>query len=354
MNIGILTFHWATNYGAILQCYALQNYLISIGHNVKIINYKPSQFDKSTFKFIRNRDFLNLKEYINTSRKERALQSFRNQHLNLTARINTYSSLPNIASQFDLIISGSDQVANPTFLMAGEGYGVITPTYFIGFPFEGKSIGYALSFGCIKYPEEAKKIASKYIKKFNRISVRESSGINIIKSMGRNDAELVPDPTLLMPTDFYNNLADKAKHHIQKEFIYCFFIRHISERKFIINKILKRNNILWNNEEGDYTMQGWLSKIKHSQFVITDSFHCVVMCLKLHTPFIVITEEQGNIGMNDRLYTLLNKLDLCKQIYFKDDIFNYTLKWTYDWNTIDLKLNNFSEIGKFFLNKVHL
>lgn len=45
MKIGILTFHWATNYGAVLQCYALQEYLREQGHDVEIINYKPWHFD---------------------------------------------------------------------------------------------------------------------------------------------------------------------------------------------------------------------------------------------------------------------------------------------------------------------
>ena len=106
MNIGILTFHWATNYGAIMQCYALQSYLTSVGHNVKIINYKPRQYDNSFCNFLRHRKFLNLGEYIDAQKKENALIPFRRNHLNLTDRLYTYSSISEIASQFDLIISG--------------------------------------------------------------------------------------------------------------------------------------------------------------------------------------------------------------------------------------------------------
>lgn len=47
MKIGIITFHWATNYGAVIQAYALQEAVASLGHDVKIINYKPSQYDDS-------------------------------------------------------------------------------------------------------------------------------------------------------------------------------------------------------------------------------------------------------------------------------------------------------------------
>lgn len=71
MKIGILTFHWATNYGAVLQCYALQSYLESMGHDVKVINYKPRQYDDNLYTFLRFRKFLNIKDYLN-NRKRRS------------------------------------------------------------------------------------------------------------------------------------------------------------------------------------------------------------------------------------------------------------------------------------------
>lgn len=349
-KIGIITFHWATNYGAVLQCYALQNYLTSMGHSVKVINYKPYQFDESFFKFLRDREFLHLRDYIDTRRKEKALKLFRHNYLKQTNRVNACSSISEIAFQFDIIISGSDQVMNPSFLMSGEGNGIVSPAYFLGFPFDGKRIGYALSFGCVGYPEEARRVASKYIGAFDSIGVRELSGIDIVKSMGRDDAEVVPDPTLLMLPEFYHTLADQTPLCIKKTYVYCFFIRHISDSKYVINKVLEKYEILWNNDDGDYSMQGWLYKIKHAEFVVTDSFHCVVMCLKLHIPFVVITKLQGNVGMNDRLYTLLNKLGLCRQICFIDDFFSYSIQWNYDWERIDFSLFCFGETGKTFLN----
>ena len=89
MNIGILTFHWATNYGAVLQCYALQNYLISIGHSVKVINYKPHQYDESLYKFLRYRKFFHLSEYINARKKEKALRKFRSDQDRKSTRLNS-------------------------------------------------------------------------------------------------------------------------------------------------------------------------------------------------------------------------------------------------------------------------
>lgn len=242
MNIGILTFHWATNYGAVLQTYALQSYLTSIGHKVKIINYKPQNFDKSLFKFLCYREFIHIRNYIKTQKTENALNIFRDNYLNLTKRINSCSSISEIASQFDMIISGSDQVTNPAFLMNGEGNGRITPTYFLGFSYKGRRVGYALSFGCTDYPEVARRVASNYINVFTHISVRETSGINIVKSIGRDDVVVVPDPTILINPEFYHILADQSSLSFKRPYIYCFFLRHIADKKKIIKKCMI---ILW-------------------------------------------------------------------------------------------------------------
>ena len=354
MNIGILTFHWATNYGAVLQCYALQSYLTSIGHNVKVINYKPRQYDESLYKFLRYRKFLRFEEYRDSRNKEKSLIPFRDSHLNQTDRAYTCASVSGMVSQFDVIISGSDQVTNPSFLMSGEGKSIVSPTYFLGFPFEGKRIGYALSFGCVTYPDEARKVASKYIGAFDRISVREASGIDIVKSMGRDDAEVVPDPTLLMEPQFYHSLAGECKPHKQEPYIYSFFIRYIADRKNVINKVLEGKRVLWNNEDDDYTVQGWLSKIKHSEFVVTDSFHCVVMCLKLCKPFVVVTEKEGNIDMNDRFYTLLGGMGFEERIVCKTECESipYLMNDSIVWGQVDEELSKLQREGRSYLNNI--
>lgn len=352
MKIGILTFHWATNYGAVLQCCALQKYLETLGNEVQVINYKPKQYDDNINTFLKFRKFKNIKKYFKEKKKETALAKFRRKYICQTKRFYSYMDLYPFVSQFDAIISGSDQVANPSFLLSGEGEGILSPTYFLGFPFEGLRIGYALSFGCVSYPNKACNIAANYIKKINAITVREKTGVDIVKSMGRTDIKVVPDPTILMPLEFYQDLANKSKKKYAI-YMYGFFIRHINDRMRAINNTLKRNNILWNNDDNDYSMEGWLGNIKHAKFVITDSFHCVVMCLKFHVPFAVITEIEGNVGMNDRLYTLLEKCDLIKCILHKSQIGNIEKVFAMDvkWKDVDSALLEYSEEGKSFLEK---
>lgn len=355
MKIGILTFHWATNYGAVLQCYALQTYLESLGHTVKVINYKPLQYEETIYKFFRYRKFLRIRVFISTLRKERELSLFRRRNLNMTELVRTCSCVGKLASQFDLIISGSDQVANPFFLKNGEGKNLITPTYFLGFPFNGKRIGYAMSFGCTNYPEDAKMIAAPFIKGFDAISVREKTGIDIIRSMGRNDAIFAPDPTFLMDSGFYHTLADSSKATLQLPFVYSFFIRNVGDMKSSLKKIdFGERCVIWNNEDGDYSMQGWLSKIKQADFVITDSFHCVVMCLMFHRQFLIVTEKDGNVGMNDRVYTLLSPLDLDDRILCRTNLNSSSLSVINEvnWVSIDNQLSHFSQIGKEYLKTI--
>ena len=99
------------------------------------------------------------------------------------------------------------------------------------------------------------------------------------------------------------------------------------------------------------SLQEWLSKIKHSEFIITDSFHCMVMCLKLHTPFVVITEQEGNVGMNDRLYTLLGEIGMKKCVVHKNnlDAIYPLMNETYNWKDVDFAMNKLQNYGYEFI-----
>lgn len=354
MIIGILTFHWATNYGAVLQCYALQSYLESLGHEVWVINYKPKHFDESLWKFFRYRKFLKMRDYVDNLKREKSIRLFRSKNFHLTQRIYCCSDISSIASYFDAIITGSDQVLNSWFLNHGDALKTVTPSYFLGFDYKGKRIGYAVSFGVTSYPKMDTNIVRPFMAMFDKISVRECSGVEIVRSMGRDDAVVVPDPTLLMNSLFYHSLADECTSYSSNPYFYCFFIRHITERKRVLNILLNDRTIIWNNDDRNYSLQGWLNKIKYSNCVVTDSFHCMVMCLKLHKPFIVVTELDGNVGMNDRIYTLLGKLGLEECIIYKGRMngIRNLISIKYDWDDIDCQLRKFAEIGTQYLKTI--
>ena len=369
-KVGILTFHWATNYGAVLQCYALQQTLQRLGCDAEVIDYKPRKFDDSLRQFFKKHEYRNLPDYLLRRKKERAIGEFRRNNLNLTPRVYTCAKIAKVARRYDILIAGSDQVMNPSFLMRGEGRKRISPTYFLGFPYEGRRVGYAVSFGCVSYPQAEKEVAARYIGAFDAVSVRENTGVDIVASMGRSDAVVMPDPTVLLPADYYEALAKEwsEKKGAKESYLYGFFIRNVAERQEAIGGVVKER-ILWNGDRGDCSMQEWLGRIWGAKCVLTDSFHCMMMCLKLHKPFVVVTEQKGNEGMNDRFYSLLGRLGLTHRILHKDDIHTLndllpTQQASMEiatqtsmfaspiaWKSIDEALSSYAQEGLNFLKK---
>jgi len=349
MKIGILTFHWATNYGAVLQSYALQTYLESQGHDVEIINYKPRRYDNMLWPYIRSRKFLHLKDYLNQRRQETALEIFRKEYLKVTKRYYCESDLLTDCSSYDAIISGSDQVLNPSFLLHGESGQ--SSVYFIGFPYSGKRIGYAVSFGCIEYPQNALKVASKLIPAFDFISVRESSGLKIVKQMGFENPLLVPDPTILLDKNKYLKMTSSF---VKNDYTFMFFIRNKNEYTSSVKVLQPQRSFIVNNEDGTYSLESWLSKIHNANLVITDSFHCVVLSLFFNIPFIVVTKERGMEGMNDRLFTLLEKCGIPERIVAYVDIIDLpkVINRSIDWERVNNSLINYRDEGILFLKSI--
>ena len=341
MKIGILTFHWATNYGAVLQCYALQTYLEAIGHEVYVIDYKPRLYDYTLWNYIRFRHFLHHYRYINSKKKEKVLQGFRDKNLNLTSRIYKKIDIPDALSDFDVVISGSDQILNPSFLLNGEGRRKVSTTYYLDFPFIGKKIGYAVSFGCTNYPEHASTIASRIINQFDRIGVRENSGLNILRSMKYdNEMEVVPDPTILCNRELFKDLEIQKP---QTTNYYCAYILH--------KKIeVKVPDVFYIDEENNpITMEAWLGAIRYSKGLITNSYHGMIVALLNKTPFVVLTVTTGATGMNDRLSTLLHEIGLEDRMCSENDDYMSVLSNKIDWDVVEAKIKSYSEIGREFL-----
>lgn len=107
MRIGTITFHWAKNYGAILQAYALQQYLKVKGYDNEIINYLPiNVIIRLTLSDIKN---FNMSNFI----KEIKLKFFRTKYLTFSQdTFNNSHDLKKACNNYDINICGSDQVWN--------------------------------------------------------------------------------------------------------------------------------------------------------------------------------------------------------------------------------------------------
>lgn len=346
MKIGIITFHWATNYGAIMQTFALQNYLLKMGHEVYIIDFKPKKYDFTLFNMIRSRAILNPMRYVKNWRKEKGLVGFRKNNLKCTRRYYSVDELKTDYPPFDIYISGSDQVLNPSFTRYGEDGNRPSSAYFLDFGKDSTvKLGYAISFGCTIYPEISKQLAIPLINNFDKISVRENSGVNILSDMGCFESQVVPDPTLLLKRQDYESLINDdfgKKNNI------VFYIIH--NRKKVVKELKSffKDGINITNQN---SVESWLCDIKNSKKMVTNSFHGVVFCLKFHIQFVIVLKSKKMTDGNDRFYTLLQPLGLTNLILDENEIdkINILLNYKIDWILIDEKINEISEIGKKFL-----
>jgi len=195
MQIGIITFHFGSNFGAILQAYALCNAVESLGHNVKIIDFTPERYakDASLIQTIKDR-IVNIINYRNYQIKHKRITTFREQHYKLTDhRYTTVEDINKNPPVFDAYICGSDQIWNP------ELFGVLSPHFLEFVPSaDAMKLSYAASFGGEFLDASFKDLIGQYIRRIQHISVRETTGIDIVREVAGREAIQVMDPVFLI------------------------------------------------------------------------------------------------------------------------------------------------------------
>ncbi len=342
MNIGIITFHWAANYGAVLQAYALSEYLTQSGNTAEIINYYPKRYKKNILNAFATRHISAIAKRVKEISKERKIEPFRKKYLKLTKYFKSNKELLKAKQNFDCYVCGSDQIWNESFLCFGERKK--TYSYFLNFAPDDKIIAsYAASFGTAEYKEELKPDIKKYLSRFDFISVRENTGLDILNGIGINTGCVVPDPTLLLKKSDYEKLLLKNKKG-KYDFVYM-----LHGKDSDANDLIKCENDKGINTVlcGNIGIEEWLTDIYYANHVITNSFHGTVFSIIFEKPFTAILIEGS--GMNDRIITLLGKLGLQDRIYTGDT--SITEK-TIDWENTAEKLNEYRSIGYDYINKI--
>ena len=366
MKIGVITHWWCfENYGQILQGYAFQQFLKARGHEPFIIKYFPgSAFsDKITLRRVLTR-LLSLRSFMQSlfailkrSRKKqnerkkrigplRDFDEFRKSNMSYTKGV--YRSYAELAKSneisADIYSAGSDVV---WMMLPFNDDGRVM---FLDFGNENaRRISYSASFGDASVSQEYIDFASPLVRKMDAVSVREPTGVDICKRMGRNDAVCVMDPVFLLDAEFYRqkfNIPD------QRSEVCGYFLRMkpripVSEMVDVAKELGQDapkivtvyddmglpDNLLINP-----TLPEWIRMIGSAKLFVTNSFHGASMAIILHTPFIVMLKDNGR-GMDNRLLGLLGRLNL------KDRIYNGTTNTIdcisnkmIDWSQVDAAL----------------
>lgn len=203
MKVGILTFHRASNYGAVLQAYALTEVLRNLGADAEIVNYycpevEMCHYPKNLFK----RESLPRAciHYYGKNKKFRNFESFRERHLHLSRRYDR-ADIVDASTEYDLFISGSDQVWS-------KKYSGMDTTYLLDFESDPKKkYSYAASFGFTEFPEGTQNVYADLLKEFQAVSVREQSAVDLLRSRCSLNAFLSLDPTLILVASSWKKLA---------------------------------------------------------------------------------------------------------------------------------------------------
>ena len=334
MKIGTITFHWVTNYGAVLQAYALQKFLLNSGFETEIINYVPYAVKyRRILSDVKRFDINNLiKEYkINVFRKKNMKFSRKKYYKN--------DQLKETNQVYDFFICGSDQVWNEWFILHSESS--INLSYFLNFANDNKKrISYATSFGTDKLSEKVIMMVEPELKKFHSINVRENTGKKIINDIGF-DADVVVDPTLLLERQYYEKLIDQNDNY-RKFDLFSYILHHGQEKAKNINDYIYKNYFssekLIKYDGEPISINEWVYNSKNSRLVVTNSFHGAIFAIIFHTPFIMIPVEGSK--MNDRIITLLSTLGLEKRLVenYDTSYIDTLLDEPIEWSKVDLKL----------------
>lgn len=345
MKIGIITFHRTANYGAIIQAYALQEFLKGQGHDVYIIDYVPNIIRQRIRDVFLTKDIRTIPVRIQSYQKYMLLNRFVDKEMKLTKRYTSNDELQEYPPDFELFISGSDQIWNKFFTFQGEGNP--TFTYFLDFVPEGrKKISYATSLGFCQADEKYNSLVKGWLEKYSAVSVRESSARHILRQMGV-EAVLSPDPTLLLDVQDYDKMAIKPKGRFVVS-----YILHDNQRK--IQEIRKRVERIYAAKSLKVKcipIERWIGYISIAECIVTNSYHCMIFSILFHRPFIIVPVEGEGDEMNDRIVTLLSVCDLNDRMVSDCEQVAVVLDKAVDWDKVDRKLHEYRNKGVKFLKE---
>lgn len=329
MKIGILTLTLHSNYGGILQAYALQTMLERLGHEVEVLNrpFTPSKTErkeipKRIIKKLLGRDVVIFSE--RRYNKEapiinKAVWDFRKKYIH--ERI--INSLHDIKEDdYECIVVGSDQVWRPRFFKSQWGTGV--EDAFLAFTkgWNIKRIAYAASFGVDtwEYTEEETRKCKEAIKMFDFISVREGSGIKLLKDyLGVNSSIQVLDPTLLQNKDDYISLFEKAQTPPSDGSLLIYMLDVNNEKRNLISKIAEERSLkpfTINKRLIKQTspvkarilpsIETWLRGFYDAELIVTDSFHACVFSIIFGKSFITLGNEERGMSRFQSLFSMFS------------------------------------------------
>lgn len=324
----LTTIFRVPNFGSVLQAYATQSIVESMGYKCKVLNYDHNKGEwarahgvKTGF-VLKNKIglLLGLKA---SHRKSNKLNKFINQNLHLTEKYTSFTDIcKNEGSRYDVYIAGSDQIWNTKFTNCD-------PAFLLAYADSGKKrVSIASSFACKDLDSQYKSQFKEQLGIFQSVSVREALGQKILSSLGISDSKQVLDPTLLLDGHQWNNLIGGGKSEQSEKYIllymWCYafeprpkifeVLRHYQEKTGY--KIVALEGFVdcnWAEAGGlkivdatDSSIEDFFYYFANASMVVTSSFHGTAFAVNYGIPLVSVVPDGGD----DRQYSLLASLGL--------------------------------------------
>lgn len=325
-KIGILTYHTGYNYGASLQNYALQKVIKRMGHDVETINFETERFVASREMFARSprrlkewiKIFCRLPYYQELKSRQELFDKFTRECLELSRLYRTEKEFIKDAGDYSCIVCGSDQIWN----VSQDDAPAANYLYFLNFPKSQRRVAYAASFG--KWVQEAPEHEDDFLpwlKQFDSISVRETSGVEYVRKLGL-DCELCLDPTVLLDKEDYEKIC--SERLIKEKYILLFSWNCTPEVLSAAKRVSRELGLPVINivpppramfsgikRKLDIGPREFLSMIKHAEFVVTNSFHGTAFSTTFEKSYVSVLSR----GKKDlRIKSLLEQLGLADHL----------------------------------------
>lgn len=328
-KIGIITYHRAINYGAILQVYALQKKINEFGVQSIILDYRNNKLENIHSKN-RLSNCESPKDYIryvlidkNFNKKHEKFRDFAREHLKLSTPMYSIEDLIENEDKYDLFITGSDQVWN---------YKIndMDSAYFLDFTQEKtKKKSYAASFGLSEIPLEHQKTYTDLLNDFDSILIREKQGAKIIKELLSKESSVVLDPTMLLSKEKWKTLINNVKSSKDKYILVYGFGGSRNIKNLALNISHKTGyKILWINNTYKYSTkikyiksagpEEFISLFNNAEYIITNSFHGTAFSINFNKQFFTELLPEST-GVNSRLQDILELFDLKERRVLSSD-----------------------------------
>ncbi|ABX44029.1 polysaccharide pyruvyl transferase family protein [Lachnoclostridium phytofermentans] len=358
-KVGIITFHRALNYGAVLQAYALQQFLFGLGIDNEIIDYYSKSISScySPFKIYSGKVVRGIAKgiffYRVIQKKMKNFEQFCKDNLVLSKRCNDYLELKELSKDYIFIITGSDQVFSPVSAGFDE-------AYFLTFTEDEKKYSYAANLGIKKIPKSLEEIYRERLKGFQSISVGEADAAPLLQDYISSKIKVHIDPTLLLSSKIWSQM--KYQTGYQKPYVLLYHVEKPIYSIQFAKELSKQNNleIVYINDRTAIRdmhikyvvapkVEEFLAWFKEAAYVVTNSFHGTALSILFHKKFFVELENKQN--RNNRAEELLQLLHIEGREICKGSKPNQEENGI-SWNEVEGRLNHVREDAKEYIEDI--